>query len=272
VGAGRPRIVTLLSDFGLSDGYVGAMKGVLLSQAPGITVVDLSHTIAPFDISGAAYLLASAALEFPPRTIHVAVVDPGVGSRRRLLLAEIARHYFLVPDNGLLDVVLLRERLTRCVQVLPARVAARRVAPTFHGRDLLAPAAAALARGMSLSRFGPPIRHLSRRLPLRPLVVHGNRCVGYVLHVDRFGTLILNVEAAPLERFARGQPVRVQVGHHRVTRWVRTYAEAPRGSLVALIGSQGWVEVAVVEGSAAQRLRAKVGQRVELRREGARGA
>ncbi len=262
----RRSLVTLLTDFGAEDGYVGAMKGVIYSQAPGVTVVDLSHDIPPFDVQAAGYVLAGAAYEFPPDTIHVAVVDPGVGSRRRIVVAESDRQRFVVPDNGLLDICRLRHPMQRWIDVTSSgegSVAAHRpAAPTFHGRDIFAPVAAALARGVSPHRLGRRLMSVPWRLPGAPARRRGRRLEGRVLHIDRFGTLITTVESAMVRQLARIGDLHVRVAGRIITTWVRSYAEAARGVLVVLLGSQDWLEISVVEGSAARRLRAQRGDTV----------
>lgn len=248
---GRP-LITLLTDFGRADGYAAAMTGVILREAPQARVIDLSHDVAPFDIQSASYVLATAAFEFPAGTIHVAVVDPSVGSRRRLLIAESEGQRFVLPDNGLLDVPRLRRRAWRWWQVTRLPRLSHPAAPTFHGRDILAPVAAALARGLPPARFGRQLTEVPLRLGLAPAAQRDGALRGRVLHVDRFGTLITTIDAAALRRLAQGRAVRVRVGRRVVSRFVRTYTQAPRGALVALLGSAGWLEVSVVEGSAQQ--------------------
>lgn len=267
--ARRPPLVTLLTDFGQRDGYVGAMKGALLSCVPGLTLIDLSHDIAPFDVRAAGYLLASAAFDFPPGTIHVAVVDPGVGGRRRLLIAETEGQRFLVPDNGLLDICRLRARVWRWYHVTRFELAHHPIAPTFHGRDLFAPLAAALARGVSATRMGVRLRDVPLRLGLPPASADGDRLCGTIMHVDRFGSLMSTIDGQAVRRCTHGASCRVRIGGHVIRRWVRTYADAPRGTAVALIGSLGWLEISVVEGSASDRLRVGCGDSVVLERDSA---
>ncbi len=264
--ATRMPIVTLLTDFGMSDGYVGAMKGVLLRQAPGITLVDLSHTVRAFDVQAAAYLLASCAQEFPVGTIHVAVVDPGVGSARRILIAESQGQRFVVPDNGLLDMVRLRVPIQRWIHVTRWPKTRGRVSSTFHGRDIFAPLAAVLATGTPAHHFGAVVRHVPFQLRLQPPRMIGASLQGVILHIDHFGSLVTSIDAQRLRRFAQGRPIHVRVGRHLVRRFVRTYADATPGTVVALIGSHDWLELAVVEGHAARRLHARRGDAVIITR------
>ena len=237
-------IITLLTDFGTEDAYVAAMKGAILQGAPGAVLVDISHAVDRFAILQGAYLLDSAWRSFPPGTIHVAVVDPGVGTKRRGLALEASGHYFIGPDNGIFSYV--AEQVSRTVALPTPAIAA----PTFHGRDVFAPAAARLASGTGLRNLG------SRAAPPRPLDESwaervGEAWRGRVLHCDHFGNVITNLAARGLSRLHAVDGVRVRV--------VRTYAEAAPGELVALAGSSGRIEIAMREASAASRLQARPG-------------
>ena len=259
--AGAHPCITLTTDFGDQDGYVGAMKGVLLDINPRLTLVDLTHQIPPQDIRAAAFVLLTAFASFPPGTIHVVVVDPGVGTARRLVAARMARWLFLAPDNGVLDLVRRREGLRHAVAITNRRYAATAISATFHGRDLLAPAAAHLSRGLPLERLGPAVRSM-RPLDLpAPHAVGPGRQRGAVIYSDRFGNLITNLTLPATT--ARG----TCAIHHRQRTYpvLRTYATAPENAILALVGSSGFVELAVRNGSARRRLHARVGDPVELR-------
>ena len=245
-----PPVVTLLTDFGTSDSYVAEMKAVLLGIVPHATLVDVTHDVAPGDVRAAMYLLNRSWRRFPPRTVHLAVVDPGVGTARRALAATAEDHAFVAPDNGLLTPVLDGARIVE-VRV-PASAAA-----TFHGRDVFAPAAARLANGEPLDGIG--------RLVIDPLRLHlptprrdGESLVGEVVYVDRFGTLVTNVPAAGLPSVES-----VLVAGHAAA-WGRTFGDVPPGALVAYAGSGGTVEVAVRDGSAGDTLDIGVGGEVRL--------
>jgi S-adenosylmethionine hydrolase len=242
-------IITLLTDFGLSDSYVAEVKGMLLSRAPGATLVDVSHQVAPGDLRAGQYLLARAWHRFPAGTVHLAVVDPGVGTARRALAAEAAGHRLVAPDNGLLSFLPDAARFVS----LPLPEGA---APTFHGRDLFAPAAAALAMGAALEDLGTPITDASRS-PLPAPHHDGVAVVGEVLHVDRFGTLISNIPGGEVEPGVRIRVEGTDVGALR-----RTFRDAERGAVVAVVGSGGTVEIAVRDGSAARLLGVGVGAEV----------
>lgn len=244
-------IVTLLTDFGMADSYVAEMKGVLLSRAPSVTLVDISHQIAPGDIRAGQYLLSRAWRHFPRGTVHVAVVDPGVGTERRALAAESAGHRFVAPDNGLLSFLPGDAHLVS--MPVPTNASA-----TFHGRDLFAPAAAILAKGEPIEALGTPIAD-PVRVPL-PVPRHeGGATVGEVIYVDRFGTLITNIVVATARPGGRVRIADTDVGPLR-----RTFADAAPRALVAVVGSGGTIEIAVRNGSAARALDVGVGAEVRV--------
>jgi hypothetical protein len=232
------RIVTLLTDFGTADGYVGEVKGTLLSRVPDATVVDIAHDVPAGDVAAACYVLGRVWRSFPPGTIHLAIVDPGVGSARRALAAEAGGHGFVAPDNGLLGEVFAAARARVVRLTIPAEASR-----TFHGRDVFAPAAARLASGTPLADLGPAVRDPVRlRAPL--LKVEAGDLVGEVIHVDRFGTLVTNL---PREHVAPEGTVRV-AGHDLPLQ--ATFADVPQGEPVAFIGSGGALEIAVRDGRA----------------------
>jgi S-adenosylmethionine hydrolase len=241
-------IITLLTDFGLSDSYVAEVKAVLLSRAPGATLVDVTHQVAPGDVRAGQYLLARAWQRFPAGTVHLAVVDPGVGTARRALAAVAAGHLFVAPDNGLLS-FLLEARFVALA--IPADAA-----PTFHGRDVFAPASAALASGARLETLGAPVTDATHA-PLPTPHHDGTAVMGEVLYVDRFGTLISNIPGPDVEPGVRIRVAGTDVGALR-----RTFGDVERGTLVAFVGSGGTVEVAVRDGSAARLLGVGVGAEV----------
>jgi len=253
-------VITLTTDFGLSDGYVGAMHGVILGLCPEARIVDISHDIAPQDVRQAAFVLESAYRYFPAGAIHVAVVDPGVGSARRLVAVQTAAAFFVAPDNGLLTPILEAEPILAQVQLTRPAYWLPQVSHTFHGRDILAPVAAHLARGVALADLGEAVTDLAR-LPLpRPSLQPDGAIAGQVLHTDRFGNLITNV---PGELLAG--PVAVEIAGRRIRGLSPSYAAAEPGQLVALISSRGRLEIAVREGSAARELGAGPGEPVRIR-------
>ena len=254
-----PRIVTLTTDFGTGSGYVAELKGRLLHARSPLMLVEIAHDLPSHDIRAAAWLVGQACLAFPPDTLHIVVVDPGVGTARRLIWARLGDQEFLCPDNGVLGYALRRTPLVEA-RTLSVAVAA---SATFHGRDVLAPAAVRLLDGACPDTLGPPLASLTSIEWPEP---HETAAVieGEVIHVDRFGNLVTNLPAALWPRVeAAGGLV---LGPHRVTTLVRTYGDAAPGTTVALVGSQGFIEAAVVEGSAADRFAAGLGTRVGIER------
>lgn len=248
--AKRSGIITLLTDFGTRDTYVATMKGTILRQCPQAKVIDLTHEVHPFAILEAAFLLDSASHTFPPETVHIVVVDPGVGGSRRGLALTCVEQCFVGPDNGVFSFVLERGNAVAVALPIPPGASA-----TFHGRDVFAPAGARLACGAELTDLGsavPPPRPLREAWAIR--VGEGWR--GHVLHCDRFGNVITSVPASALPRVHA-------VNGHRV-RVVRTYEEAQSKELVALAGSAGRVELALRGASAAAHLHAIPGEVVLL--------
>lgn len=240
-------IVTLVTDFGGSDYFVGAVKGVLLRLAPGVEIADVSHEVAAGDVEGAAWLLGVAWPWFPEETVHLAVVDPGVGSARRILAARAADHFFVAPDNGLLTPILALDDVeVRAVEheelYLPGP------GDTFHARDRFAPVAACLARYAKLAALGPVIDD-AVRLDLPAPRAEGPVLHGRVAHVDRFGNLVTDVPAD----WVGERPCRVEVGGRAVERRVGFYAEIPAGEAAMLVGSLGTIEVSVEGESLAAR-------------------
>jgi S-adenosylmethionine hydrolase len=250
-----PPIVTLLTDFGLRDGYVGAMKGVLLSRCADLRMVDLSHEVPPGDIDAGAYVLRQATSRFPAGTVHLAVVDPGVGSSRRAVVVETERHRFVAPDNGLLTLALSGSRETRVHTIENRALWEPEPSPVFHGRDLFAPVAAHLASGGSVDAVGPavPPNSLVRR-PWPEPRRSDDVWTGAVVYVDRFGNLVTNL---PVEEDETGRG-NVEVAGRRVL-LARTYSDVPSGDLLAVRGSSGLLEVACHGASAAEQLGAQIG-------------
>jgi S-adenosylmethionine hydrolase len=245
-------IITLTTDFGTADGYVGAMKGVILRLAPSAVVVDIAHDVAPHDVAAGAFALAQAAREFPPGTIHVAVVDPGVGGDRAAVVVDDGRYRFVGPDNGLLALAVARPHAAWLIEAPELRAPA--VAPTFHGRDVFAVAAARLAAGASPASAG-------RAIELAALdgAAGAREGAARVVHVDRFGNLITDRRADELPAGAR-----FRAGGRDISALSSTYTDVPRGALLAYVGSAGTLEIAVREGRAADLLGVGRGDPVDI--------
>lgn len=244
-------IITLLTDFGLSDSYVAEMKAALLGGCPEAVLVDVSHTVDAGDVRAALYLLRRTWKRFPVGTVHLAVVDPGVGSERHALAAETRGHFFVAPDNGLLTPILDDAD----VVALPSPEAA---SPTFHGRDLFGPAAARLARGALLHTIGTPVTD-AVRIALPEPRVEGGAVEGEVVHIDHYGTLVTNIPAGSVP--ATG--VVAVAGRYRAP-VLRTFSDVAPGELVAFVGSDGMLEVAARDRSAAQLTGAALGAGVRV--------
>ncbi|MFQ5897625.1 MAG: S-adenosyl-l-methionine hydroxide adenosyltransferase family protein [Candidatus Methylomirabilia bacterium] len=241
-------VITLTTDFGLRDPFVGVMKGVILGINRRVHLVDLSHNIAPQDVLEGALALEAAVPFFPPGTIHLAVVDPGVGSLRRPLAVAARGQQFVGPDNGLFTFV-FGEPGWRAVALEVAASRLPEVSRTFHGRDLFAPAAASLSLGTPLERLGPPLAD-PVRLPWPGALWQEGALVGKVVHVDRFGNLITSIRAADLEAFGRRESLAVEVQGREVGGVVGCYADVKSRSAAALLGSSNRLEIFVREGSA----------------------
>jgi S-adenosylmethionine hydrolase len=254
-------VVTLTTDFGVRDPYVAEMKGVMLGLAPDLQLVDITHDVDSHDVIGAALVLEGAAPFFPAGTIHLAVVDPGVGTARRGLVVTAGAALFVAPDNGLLTPILARGGW-RAFELTATELRLPRVSRTFHGRDVFAPAAAHLARGVAPERFGAAVDD-PVLVPWPEMHAVGGAVAGAVLHVDRFGNLITSIPADAVE--ALGAEASIHIAGRRLP-LVGTYAELPRGAAGALIGSSNRLEVAVREGSAAAVLKARRGTPVAVSR------
>ena len=259
-------VITLLTDFGGADYFVGAMKGAVLSADPRAVIVDVTHVIPAFDVEAAAYTLLSACETFPAGTVHVAVVDPGVGSERRALASECAGHFFVGPDNGLFSYVFERGGAARVVRLTNRKYFRQSVSATFHGRDVFAPVAGALSVGVALDELGEEISDWVRLAPLAPSRRADGSLEARVIHIDRYGNCITNVTRAELtdEQIARG--VLIEAGGRIITdfRGFFADADAETGAPFALWGSAGFLELAAFRASAARLLGLTRGQSIKI--------
>jgi S-adenosylmethionine hydrolase len=248
-------IVTLLTDFGTSDSYVAEMKGVVLTHTPTAVLVDITHSIHPGDVRSAAYVLGRSWDQFPTGTVHLVVVDPGVGTERAALAFSGHGHCFVGPDNGVFTPVLHDTEVEISVLATPVEAS-----PTFHGRDVFAPAAAALARGASLVSLGQSFSGIPHRLAYTVPHFEGKAVIGEIVYIDRFGSLITNLTTELVPPYATLEVEDLDVGPLR-----RTFNDVTTGGLLAYVGSGGAIEIAVRNGSAARRLGVGVGGRVRAR-------
>ena len=258
------RIITLTTDFGLKDPYVAEMKAAILSICPTVTIVDVTHEVEKFNVRTGAFLLASATPFFPEGTIHVAVVDPGVGTRRRSILMQTKRGSFVGPDNGLLVLAAEKQGVTVVREIANPQFMLPNVSSTFHGRDVFAPAAAHLANEVMPDVFGPEIRDFVKP-EFAKVARKNNKLTGEVLHVDDFGNITTNISAEKLVLLNTRDVVNVELSNFRLKLNVRkTYAEAKSHEPLALIGSSGYLELAVNQGNAAETFNAKTGDKIKI--------
>ncbi len=257
-------LITLTTDFGFSDPYVGAMKGVIASITPEARILDLCHGVAPFDLLDGAYTLAQAYSYFPADTIHVVVVDPGVGTPRRPILARAGNHYFIAPDNGVLSLVYDREESVTVRHMTATHYFLPQVTDTFHGRDIFAPAAAWLAKGVESDNFGDEIKDFIRFTLPKPRK-DADGVHGIVLKTDRFGNLITNLRREDLPELKAPAELQLTVGNATVTALRSDYEEPAAGRLFALWGSAGYLEVSAHKAAAAKLAGAERGAEVVVK-------
>jgi S-adenosylmethionine hydrolase len=256
-------LITLTTDFGGGSPYVAAMKGVILSINPHATVVDITHDIPPQDVRCGAIVLADTAEWFPAGTIHVAVIDPGVGTERAIVYSRIGSQQFIAPDNGVLSCLAARTPPQQLVRLTEPAYWLDEVSATFHGRDIMAPVAAQLTLGLDPARLGPPLEKLVA-LDWPAVRVKESSIEGEVLAIDSFGNLITNIAAGMLAGRPTDDRVRIVCGNHETRGICRTYGDRPPGTRIALLGSSGRLELAVVAGSAAESFGIRVGAAVAL--------
>lgn len=259
----RSLVVTLTTDFGVSSPYVAQMKGVILSHCEDVEVVDISHSIRPQNIREGAIVLADVTPLFPAGTIHVAVVDPGVGTSRRIIYAEIDRQRYIAPDNGLLSLLAARHRPDSIISVENPKYYLPKPSDTFHGRDIIAPVAAHLTRGLDPNLLGSSRQSIVMLDWPRPTVSSAG-LAGEILYIDSFGNLITNIHRDDVATIGEPSALFVACADRLIRGIVSTYAAALDGEIVALFDSQGRLEIAKVGGNAAIALRVNVGHKVQV--------
>lgn len=262
-------IIALLTDFGDQDEYVGLMKGVILSICPAARIVDLCHRVKPQDITQAAFIIQAAWRYFPKTTIHLVVVDPGVGGRRAIIAVQVKGQVILAPDNGVLTRVVDDQKPDAAVRVENAEFFLDSVSPTFHGRDIFAPVAAHIANGIALDRLGPKLNpaEIMRIKDLTCHITPDGQLVGRIVGIDRFGNLLTNIDAGRLKDFRRsgqGSSPTIKIGDRQIHGLSETYAKVPPGAPAALVGSRGYLEIAVNLGSARRHFNATSGDLVRV--------
>ncbi len=258
-------IVTLMTDFGAEGTFAGVMKGVIVGVNPRARIVDLTHALTPFEPAEAALWLRANYRFFPKGTVHVVVVDPGVGTKRRIIAAQADGHFFLAPDNGILHPIISAHK-ARIHSVTERKYFLPRVSRTFHGRDIFAPVAARLSLGLRIERLGPKVNDIrALDLPEAKLVQDGE-IVGRIVLADRFGNLITNIPQRMLERLGSSEELAVKIGSKTIRGIRESYSDAPKGELLALMGSLETLEIACNQASAKRKLRARIGATVRVMR------
>jgi S-adenosylmethionine hydrolase len=258
------KIVTLTTDFGLKDPYVAEMKAAILGICPNAVIVDVTHEIAKFNIRMGAYMLASAVPHFPDGSVHVAVVDPGVGTRRRPIAVQTKRSFFVGPDNGILVLAAAKQGIESIHELANPRFMLPNVSSTFHGRDVFAPAAAHLLNGVKLAEFGPEIREVAKA-EFAKVTRKKGVLVGEVLHVDGFGNIITNINQRDAAQNRVKDEVNVELAGNKLRlKFCKAYGEAKPQETLALIGSHGFLEISVNQGNAAERFKTKAGDTVTV--------
>ncbi len=263
--AQRP-IITLTTDFGSNDHFVGTMKGVILDIVPEAQIVDISHAVQAFDVLDGALTISQAYSYFPTRTVHVVVIDPGVGTARRPILASCDKYHFVAPDNGVLSLVYAREERMHVRHITSEHYFLQPVSNTFHGRDIFSPVAAYLAKEVDTLKFGDEVQDFVRFNAPKPKAVEGNRLRGVVLKVDRFGNLITNItpQDAPMLFGADPEGFKIVVGSREITEIHTTYADGAPGEVFGVLGSMGFLEIAANRAAAAQLTGASKGNEVSI--------
>jgi S-adenosylmethionine hydrolase len=247
------QIITLTTDFGRDGRYVAAMKGVILSINPAATIVDISHSVAPQNIAEGAFVLGESSCWFPPESIHVAVVDPGVGTARRIIYARVGNQQYVGPDNGLLSYVCRNREPDAAFEITNRSLFLPQVSNTFHGRDIMAPVAAHLSLGLPPEQLGASVDTLNL-LAWPRAERQADSVTGHIVWSDRFGNLITDIGRADLPDDIDHSTISIHIGRHKLTGIVRTYSDGQPHTAVALFGSNGLLEVAIVQGNAASDL------------------
>lgn len=257
-----PKIITLTTDFGLQDYYVSAMKAVMLGIAPDVRFVDISHEIPSQDIMAGSWVLKNSAMLFPENTVHVVVVDPGVGTERNAIALRIDDQYFIGPDNGIFS-ILTEEKAFKAIRLTNKSFWGKATSNTFHGRDIFAPVAAHLSNGVSFEELGEPLKELVTYRWAEP-IADKDGLQGWVIHIDRFGNLITNLPASLIKDVIGNKSVKIYVGNIILDEIVKTFGSVPDGEPAAFIGSSGMLEIGINKGDASEMLGVQKGAQISL--------
>jgi len=260
------RIVTLTTDFGTSEHYVGAMKGVICNINPQVRIVDITNGVQSFDVLDGAIAISQAYSYFPKDTVHLVVVDPGVGGPRRPIVATVGQYFFVAPDNGVLSLVYEREERAAVRHITSEHYFHHPISNTFHGRDIFAPVAAYLSKGVDSNKFGEEITDYVRFVAPKPKASAANAWKGLVLKTDKFGNLVTNVTPNDIPQIFDGSSkgFKLTVGKAEITRLCNSYAEGSPGELFAILGSTGFLEISCNKGAASRLAGADKGSEVSL--------
>jgi len=258
-------VITLITDFGLQDGYVGVVKGVITKINPSVKIIDISNNIESQDIFQAAYVLYSSYAYFPKGTIHVVVVDPGVGSNRKVLCLKTKDYLFIAPDNGVLSFIAAREESPSIREISNKKLFLPEISDTFHGRDIFAPTAAHLSKGFSYKDLGKRVSKIKEIDLPKPIRSPGGVLKGEIIYVDGFGNLITNINRDMIDRLReKSENLVIVVGRRKLNKISNSYADVGVGDVVAILGSSGYLEISVNHGSARDVLNLKKGDKLDL--------
>lgn len=271
---GHRSIITLTTDFGISDHFVGTIKGVILEINPDAEIIDISHSVQAFDVLDGALAIAQAYSYFPAGTVHLVVVDPGVGTARRPIILSTERHHFVAPDNGVLSLIYGREERVHVRHVSAQHYFLQPISNTFHGRDIFAPVSAYLSKGVDSEKFGDEITDYVKFNAPKPKPVDQQTLKGVVLKADRFGNLITNItpQDAPMLFGDNPAPFKIVIGKHEITEIKTSYAEGEPGEVFAILNSMGYLEIAANRAPAAQIVGTAKGTEVSISLNGAAAA
>ncbi|MDD5492135.1 MAG: SAM-dependent chlorinase/fluorinase [bacterium] len=258
----KKRSIALMTDFGYKDGFVGTMKGVILSINPNVAMVDLTHTISPHNTLEASIVLRTSYHFFPQGTIFLVVIDPGVGSNRRSILVETEKYFFIGPDNGALSFALENEKIRKIVELTNKKYFLQDVSNTFHGRDIFAPVAARLSKGVAVSKFGEQTKEYKKFTILSPRI-HRHGVSGKVIYTDHFGNLVTNISGGMVQKLAL-KKMAIKIKDYKIEKLSSSYTDSAPGQILAIVGSNDCLEISVNQGNASQIMKAKEGTEIAI--------
>ena len=262
----KPSVITLTTDFGLNDYFAGVMKGVIFSINPDVKIVDITHAVSPFNVKEGAFLINDFYSYFPSKTVHLIVVDPGVGSRRRPIIAKTKKYFFVAPDNGILSYIYKKENDSEVYEIANSDYFIKPVSQTFHGRDIFAPVAAHISKGVSCNKFGERIDDFTC-ITLNEPVIKKNIIIGEIVCIDRFGNLITNIARDNFESSllqSKGKKLEIKINNIRIRNISDSYASGTKNTLGAIWGSHGYLELFLSEANAEEKFKIKAGVKISV--------